>query len=136
MGKWVVDPMIAAAFPRMMAIDNRCHNQAVSRRSPVDCDIRLPSSLKNRQAAGPTTPDVSTATGTKRYCSEMDEYRWILRFSAALAAEPGLIPSWYRFGIGMPKSWYSIVISKMDNPPQEEAKLETLSPDPNDRHLP
>ena len=46
------------------------------------------------------------------------------------------IPTWYRFGIGMPKSWYLIDISNMDNPPQEETELETLSSDPNDRHLP
>ena len=83
------DPRIDAAFPRMMAIDIRCHSHAVSLRSPVDCDIRLPSTLKNLEAAGPTTPDVSTASGTKRYCSAREEYRCILRFSAARAADPG-----------------------------------------------
>ena len=46
------------------------------------------------------------------------------------------IPIWYRFGIGMPKSWYLIDISNMDTPPQEETELETVSSDPNDRHLP
>ena len=84
------EPRMEAAFPRMMAIDIICHSRAVSLQSPVALDISLPSSTKNLDAAEPTTPDVSTATGTKMYCEEMKEYLCIFRASAARAADPGL----------------------------------------------
>ena len=56
---------IAAAFPLCTAIDMRCRRYSRLRGSPVILKGRRPSSLTNSSAASPSTPDVSTAKGTK-----------------------------------------------------------------------
>ena len=54
-----------AAFPRATATEIRWYSHAVSRLSPVRAVSLRPSSFTSSAAAGPTTPAVSTAKGTK-----------------------------------------------------------------------
>ena len=62
---WGAVARTEAAFPRTIAIDSRCLSHAVSRRSPVRAEIRRPRSWTKAAAAGPYTPLVSSATGSK-----------------------------------------------------------------------
>ena len=64
------EPRMAAALPRIIAIEKRCHSHVVCRWSPVTDVCMRPSSLMNLLVSGPMTPDVSTARGVNRYCDE------------------------------------------------------------------
>ena len=54
-----------AALPRTIATETRWARCSVSRLSPLLAVSRRPSSLISPAAAGPSTPVVSTANGTK-----------------------------------------------------------------------
>ena len=54
------------AFPQTKAIITRWNSQKL----PEEAEILRPSSLKKAEHAAPTTPDVSTARGTKEYRRE------------------------------------------------------------------
>ena len=83
-----------AAFPRATATETRWYSHAVSRLSPVRAVSLRPSSFTSSAAAGPTTPAVSTAKGTKMYLSQREAYRARLRSSAPRAALPGSKADW------------------------------------------
>ena len=78
-----------AALPLATAMETLCESQTVSRLSPLRAVSRRPSSFMRPAAAGPRTPDVSTAKGTKTYRSQRAAYRVRLRSSAQRAALPG-----------------------------------------------
>ena len=77
-------------MPRTMARLTRCLSQHVSHFSPVCAEMRRPNSIRSLEIAGPSTPVVSTARGSKRYLRASAAYRVRLRCSAARAADPGV----------------------------------------------
>ena len=78
-----------AALPRVTAREILSISHEVSRLSPVTADTCLPNLRKKATVEGPSTPVVSTETGSNKYRSVRARYRSRLRVSAAAAAEPG-----------------------------------------------
>ena len=80
-----------AELPLITAKEILSNSHELSLLLPVRSSILLPSLSKKLLVEGPMTPEVSTATGSKRYLSVRPMYLFLLRSSAPAAAEPGVI---------------------------------------------
>ena len=81
---------IDAELPRMTEMEILCLSQWVSLLSCVQLVIRFPSSDMNQELDSPSTPVVSTATGSNRYVDRRLLYVIRFRASAFVAADPGV----------------------------------------------
>ena len=85
-------PRTAAAFSLCMAFEMHCRRYLRLRGSPVVLQRRQPSSPTNSSASSPSTPDVSTEKGTKKWLEARCSYLAIFTHSACAATVPG--PIW------------------------------------------